>query len=191
MCGRYTIFTDADERELFEIIAAANQKYGDSSFRTGEIFPGDTVPVLTSPSFREPSLFTWGFPARSGSRPIINARSETAAEKPMFRDAVISRRCIIPSTGFYEWDAGKKKYLFTLPGSGMLYMAGLYSFYGGAARYVILTAPANESVAEIHTRMPVVLRRDMLRPWLTDDGAAIEILHTEPPELTRAPAGAG
>jgi putative SOS response-associated peptidase YedK len=191
MCGRYTIFTDADERELFEIIAAANKKYGDGSFRTGEIFPGDTVPVLTVPSFREPSLFTWGFPARSGSRPIINARSETAAQKPMFRDAVIARRCIIPSTGFYEWDAEKKKYLFTLPDSKMLYMAGLYSYFGGAAQYVILTAPANASVAETHNRMPVVLRREMLRPWLTDEGAAMEILHTEPPELSRELAGAG
>ena len=88
MCGRYTIFTDADERELFEIIEAAREQYGDGSFKTGEIFPGDTVPVLTVPYFRRPSLLTWGFPMKTGKRLIINARSETAAERPMFRDAL-------------------------------------------------------------------------------------------------------
>lgn len=188
MCGRYTIFTDADERELFEIISAANRKYGDGSFKTGEVFPGDKAPVLTMPSFREPSVFSWGFPSRSGSRLIINARGETAAEKVTFRDAVFARRCIIPSTGFYEWDAAKKKYRFTLPGSEALYMAGLYNVFGDVVRYVILTAAANESMAETHDRMPVVLRRDMLRPWLTDTGDALEILHTVPPELARAQA---
>lgn len=185
MCGRYTIFTDADERELFEIIAAANQKYGDSSFRTGEIFPGDTVPVLTSPSFREPSLFTWGFPARSGSRPIINARSETAAEKPMFRDAVISRRCIIPSTGFYEWDSEKRKFLFGMEGSSALYMAGLYTYYMDEMRFVILTTEANESILDVHNRMPLVIPRYDIEAWLFDNAASSEILRRVPPMLTR------
>jgi Uncharacterized conserved protein len=185
MCGRYTIFTDADERELFEIIAAANLKYG--NFKTGEVFPSDRAPVLTAPSFREPQVFTWGFPARD-NKLIINARSETAADKITFRDAVFSRRCIVPSTGFYEWDSAKKKFHFTLPGAQALYMAGLYTVYGDVARYVILTAEANESMAETHNRMPVVLRRDMLRPWLTNTDDALEILHTAPPELQRAQA---
>lgn len=186
MCGRYTIFTDADERELFEIIAAAKIKYGEDSFKTGEIFPGNTVPVLTVPSFREPELLTWGFPMNTGKGLIINARSETAATRPMFREALAHRRCIIPSTGFYEWDAGKQKYLFTVPGTQMLYMAGLFGSFDDGARFVILTAAANSSVSETHNRMPVVLRRDMLRPWLTDTSSAYEILRTVPPELTRA-----
>ena len=188
MCGRYTIFTDADERELFEIIEAARERYGDGSFKTGEIFPGDTVPVLTVPYFRRPSLLTWGFPMKTGKRLIINARSETAAERPMFRDALASRRCIIPSTGFYEREAAKQKYLFTEPGTKILYMAGLYSFYEGEARFVILTAAANSSVSETHDRMPVVLRRHMLRAWLSDTGEAANIQRDVPPQLLRAPS---
>lgn len=188
MCGRYTIFTDADERELFEIIESAKAKYGEGSFKVGEIFPGDTVPVLTVPSFRQPQLLTWGFPAKTGKRLIINARSETASALPMFRDALARRRCIIPSTGFYEWDAGKQKFLFTVPGTRMVYMAGLYGIFDGRMRFVILTAAANESVSGTHDRMPVVLRREALRDWLTDAGAAAEILRTVPPELERMPS---
>ena len=67
----------------------------------------------------------WGY--QLPSTLVINARAETALEKPLFRESVRSRRCLIPSTGFYEWDGQKRKYLFTLPGEGV-------TLYGGAVR---------------------------------------------------------
>ena len=91
---------------------------------------------------------------------VINARAETAGEKPLFRESVAARRCVIPSTGFYEWDRDKRKHLFRL-----------------------LTTAANASMAPIHDRMPLVLRREQLEPWLREPEIAAALLHTPPPEL--------
>ena len=184
MCGRYTIFTDADEAELFAILEAATAKYGENSFKTGEIFPSDRVPVLTEPFFRRPELLTWGFPGfGTKNRLIINARAESAASRPSFRSCLENGRCVIPSTGFYEWNKNKAKYLFSQNGSGLVYMAGLYRKFDGEGRFVILTAPANSSMISVHERMPVVLERQALRSWLCDREAAIKLLTHTPPEL--------
>jgi hypothetical protein len=75
----------------------------------------------------------WGFPNfRSKSGVIINARAETALDKKTFRESLLSRRCVIPSTGFFEWTktGAKKKYLFRETGKSLLYMAGIYNDYG-------------------------------------------------------------
>ena len=121
---------------------------------------------------------------------VINARAETAAEKPLFRDSVRSRRCLIPSTGFYEWDGQKRKYLFTLPREGALYMAGLYDRRGSEECYCILTTAPNASMRPIHDRMPLILTGEQRQRWLADADAATEILTVVPPELTRASAEA-
>lgn len=71
-----------------------------------EVFPSDGAPVLV---LREgkvvPAVMGWGFPGMQAGRNVINARAETAEERPMFRDGVAARRCVVPATGFYEWDA--------------------------------------------------------------------------------------
>ena len=67
-------------------------------------------------------------------------------EKPLFRDSAASRRCAVPSTGFWERDGEKQKYFFTLPGETALYMAGLYAVRDGTPRYCILTTEANASI---------------------------------------------
>ena len=132
-----------------------------------------------------PQLLTWGFPGFKGQRTIINARAETAPDKPMFRKCLEQRRCVIPSTGFYEWAADKQKIRLNLPGDRALYMAGLYNEFAGEPRYVILTTAANESISDVHNRMPVVLPRDRITEWIDDLGAAMDILHTVPPMLDR------
>ena len=115
-----------------------------------EVFPSDGAPVLV---LREgkvvPAVMGWGFPGMQGGRNVINARAETAEERPMFRDGVAARRCVVPATGFYEWDADKRRYLFRMPARTELYMAALYGVFGGEARYCILTTQANASVAPV------------------------------------------
>ena len=120
-----------------------------------------------------------------GGRNVINARAETAEDRPMFRDGVAARRCVVPATGFYEWDADKRRYLFRMPARTELYMAALYGVFGGEARYCILTTQANASVAPVHHRMPLVLRAQEVRPWLEDEHTARRLLHETPPELER------
>lgn len=116
---------------------------------------------------------------------VINARAETAADKPMFRASVASQRCVIPSTGFFEWDSQKRKYLFQLPGEDMLYMAGLYSIRDGKPCYCILTTSANDSMKDIHHRMPLVLKREQVAPWLEQPKAAGDYLRMTPPLLKK------
>ncbi len=161
--------------------------------KSGEIFPTDVVPVLAwEEDAVHPRLFSWGFPRWQGSGVIINARRETVLEKKMFRQAFLERRCIIPSHGFYEWKkrAGQKqkeKYLLRLPGTPLLYMAGIYTLYRQEGLelpgFVILTTSASPSVQPIHERMPVILRPDEQNNWLRDEIFARRAIEREGPQL--------
>ena len=187
MCGRYFIDGDDLPEELERILEELNRKNTPENLKTsGEIFPSDVVPVLANSRRQDvqPFAMRWGY-SFPGGRPVINARAETAPDKPMFRQCLEQRRCVIPSTGFYEWAADKTKYRFRLPGEDALYMAGLYNEFAGEPRYVILTTAANESIADVHNRMPVVLPRARIAEWIGGLGAAMEILRAVPPMLER------
>lgn len=185
MCGRYN-FTVEQSDEIREILDKVNAKAKGGKVNTGEVFPTHKVPILISDNGRiEPELSIWGFPQYNKKGVIINARSETAFEKKTFRESLLGRRCIIPSTGFYEWDSRKQKYLFRMEGTNALYMAGLYSYYGDEMRYVILTTDSNASMKEVHHRMPLVLPKKDIEAWVLDQSASAEILHREPPQLLK------
>lgn len=189
MCGRYVLFSDPDLKEIRDILEEMQRK--DETFRTGEIFPTDRAPILIQKgTAATPEAASWGFPRFRGKGVIINARAETVPEKPMFRDCLPARRCVIPSTGFFEWshDGKKTKYRFNLPGAGVLDMAGLYGVFQGEKRFVILTTAANRSMAEVHGRMPVVLDGSGRKRWLGDAEEAVNLLAETPPELVRIPA---
>jgi len=190
MCGRYYIEDDETIQEMRRIFDEINKKYNNTpqgeAMKTGEIFPTDIAPVLVAEQQSSQAvLMTWGFPRWQGSGVIINARAETAAEKPMFRSSISQRRCIIPSTGFFEWDhldgKPKSKFLLHSKESPILYMAGLYSKFedprvGKYAAYVILTVDANASVRPIHDRMPLVVEPGQYDRWLHDEGYARTIM---------------
>jgi putative SOS response-associated peptidase YedK len=145
------------------------EAYQGLSLKTeGEIFPGDTVPVQTGVDCYEP--MKWGFAAFDGKL-IINARSETAAEKPMFREAMLTRRCLIPASGYFEWKKdGKKKtkYAFHLPNSP-LYLAGCFHQEKDSPLpvFVILTRDAVNGLEEIHDRMPVIIPEERIIDWFS------------------------
>ena len=186
MCGRY-LFTAGQAEEIRHIAEEIDKKYNAGSWKQGEIFPSAKAPVLLERGGDiRPELLTWGY--RMPKSLVINARVETAAEKPLFRESVASGRCVVPSSGFYEWDGRKRKYLFSLPGDGALYMAGLYSVRDGKPSYVILTTDANGSMREVHHRMSLVLPKDQVASWLTEPEAADGFLRMTPPELERTAA---
>ena len=118
MCGRYQ-FTAEQCEEIRQIAEAIQRKYGAGAWTPGEIRPSNHAPVLLDGAGGPvPKLMKWGY--QLPGTLVINARAETAAEKPLFRASVRSRRCLIPSTGLYEWDGQKRKYLYTLPREGAL-----------------------------------------------------------------------
>jgi putative SOS response-associated peptidase YedK len=185
MCGRYN-FTVEENDEIIEILEKLNAKLHGTAVKTGDIYPTNQAPILTLEKEEvSPVLGAWGFPKFDEKGVIINARSETAFEKKTFRDSLINRRCIIPSTGFYEWDSMKRKFLFRMEGTKVLYMAGLYSYYRDELRFVVLTAQANESMSEIHDRMPLVIPKQEVSAWIKDNQATNDFIKRVPPLLVR------
>ena len=119
------------------------------------------------------SAFEWGMLPSWGNfrRPVINARCETAHEKPMFRHAFRSRRCVIPVSAYYEWLAGpgsKQPYCIRPVGGSPMLLAGLYT----GRQCVIMTRAARPDIAHIHDRMPVAVSRPLLEVWLQEYEAA-------------------
>lgn len=194
MCGRYQF--SQEQAELRGMLRQLKERYPDVPVKTGEVFPTDTVPVLIGEGAAlAPQPMGWGFPNFRNKGVIINARSETAGEKKMFQHSLVCKRCIVPTSGFFEWShtEGKRKYLFREPSTELLYLAGLYNDFAGERRFVILIQDANNSMCEIHNRMPVILQRGELHAWATDNSQTFPLLRRIGPELTYtevAPDGA-
>ncbi len=185
MCGRYLAIMEGEIAEYREIINEVNERYKDKpeleAMAKAEVFPTNVSPVLVpEPGKASPLLMKWGFPKWDGKGVIINARSETALDKKMFRVPLMKRRCVVPSAGFYEWrqEEGKKqKYLFRLPGTKALYMAGIFDTFGTDTAYTIITTQANETMAPYHDRMPLILPPERIDSWLYDLPFALDFLH--------------
>ena len=193
MCCRYYFGDDETDGKAAAILRVMERQYP-GAFKTGEIHPGDSVPAIIRREDRivaVPAVF--GFPGPRDHGLLLNARAETAAEKRSFAGCLAERRILLPASGFFEWgrDARKTKYFFTVDGGALLYLCGIYRVVGGLRRFVIFTREANESMADTHDRMPVIVGADTVRTYLTDYGAAMELLKTAAPALTRRAAEDG
>ncbi|NLA86502.1 MAG: SOS response-associated peptidase [Clostridiales bacterium] len=180
MCGRFYIPPDDDESGFEAIMAQVKRIFGNSpalsEMKRGEIFPTEIVPVVTAEA---PSLMKWGFTRFDGKGVIINARLETAGEKPMFKKAFDTRRCLIPARHYFEWRKdGTAKTKYAIGTDAPIYMAGIYTFDKDAhlPLFVILTRPAAPGLSFIHDRMPVILPEHIRRKWLSEPVGTEELL---------------
>ena len=177
MCGRYYIESDDIAEELQAIIEEVNRKQKEReekeqtapapslAVKQGEVYPSDMAAVVTAD---HPHAMRWGFTRFDGKGLVINARSETIGEKPMFRAA---RPCLVPASHYFEWEhRGKEKvkYRIGLPGKP-IYMAGLYRMEQGAPVFTILTRDPAPQIAFIHDRMPLILPASARAAWLNGD----------------------
>ena len=188
MCGRYSLFTEEENQEIMRIVKSLDNRYPGNNMKHGEIFPTNTAPILClEENGIKPELSTWGFPRFGAKGVIINARSETADSRPMFKKSLHTRRCVVPSTGFYEWSQSgtKTKYRFNLPNDHTLYMAGIFNEFNGENKFVILTTNANDSIADVHNRMPIILKKEMTEDWIMSEEFALSYLHATMPMLQR------
>ncbi len=147
------------------------------------VAPTQDVPIIRrEEGERRLAMVRWGLvPSWSKelpkSKPLINARSETVAEKPSFRSAYGSRRCLVMADGFYEWKRSEKTPLpfYVSPAAGgMFAMAGVWERWqpkqgDGVESVAIITTSANETLSAIHHRMPVVIDPDNMDDWLSAD----------------------
>lgn len=179
MCGRFIIFSEAEEREIKSIVEDINEKYKDSIFKKdAETFPTDISPVITYEGGKKNiSLLKWGFPNPKGGPVIINARGETILERPMFREPFASHRCLIPASAFFEWkqvDKKKQKYIIRSSETDLFYMAGLYEGFidkNGQpfTGFVVITTSASSKMSLIHERMPVILTdKSAIELWVNN-----------------------
>lgn len=181
MCGRYSIF---DLHLLGEFLTAVPIEWPGSIPPTWNAAPSQLLPVLVEDENEEHWTIreqSWGLIPRwtkPGERPNvapINARSETLREKPMFRHLIRGHRCIVPANGFYEWErknGGKQPWFIHLHDSPMMLFAGLYDEARNAEgsprpSYTILTTRANDAMAGLHDRMPVIIPPDGAEHWLS------------------------
>ena len=188
MCCRYML---EESPELRPIVEAMNRSPlsgrvfpADTLRFSGEIRPSDTVPVLAPARSGHPAVFPmrWGF---TGKSLLINARSETAASRPLFRDSWQSRRCAVPASCYFEWEHlpapdGRKKagtrYLLRQRDSALTWLCGLYRMEEGIPCFVILTREPGESLRFIHDRMPLILPESAVGGWIRPETRPEELL---------------
>lgn len=143
------------------------------------ICPTNPVAVVTSDGGRRLRVMRWGYvplwyKTLTDGPLILNARSETVADKPAFRDAIRQRRCIVPATGFYEWSAGpgntRLPWYFTRSDGAPMALAGLWTHWGDMDTVAIVTGPNGINLTGIHDREPLVLEPDDWPLWLGEAG---------------------
>lgn len=179
MCGRFVQFSSLRTLEThFPIDAIAGKVIANYN-----VAPTQEVLAIIHQNRRRLEKLRWGLVPSwskdlSGASRLINARAETAAQKPSFRAAFKRRRCLIMADGFYEWQGkkgSKQPYFFTLPSSRPFAFGGLWEIWksNDAAdsdpvykSCTILTTAASESLRGVHHRMPVILQPEAYEDWL-------------------------
>lgn len=187
MCGRYTLTAPGDL--LIELGLPATEIEP-----LYNVAPTEEAPVVRArrDGGRELAFLRWGLvphwakdPSAGGAR-MINARGESAPEKPAFRDPFKWRRCGVLADGFFEWEKradGRQPFHITLAGRRPFLMAGLWERWRGGGgeplqTFSILTCEPTPAIARLHDRMPVILGRDAWDLWLDREVEDVELLRT-------------
>src|SRR4028118_1661418 len=177
MCGRYTLKTPLSVlTERFDIEDAPS-----SVTPSYNIAPTQRVAtVLSENGKRKLEMLRWGLIPSWADDPeignrTINARAETVAEKPSYRKAFKTSRCLILADGFYEWqktDSGKQPFHIRMEAGSPFAFAGLWEIWDKGEEIrscTIITTDANDLVGEVHNRMPVILHAEDYEMWLDPD----------------------
>jgi putative SOS response-associated peptidase YedK len=200
MCGRYVLYSSTDR--IAELLGVAEGPLDRPRYNiapTQQVLVGRAGAQAT----RELVFLRWGLVPRLATRGapdyrMINARAETLLERPAFRIAFRSRRCLIPADGFYEWKKGngsKQPYYIQKTDGQPFCFAGLWEHWEGEEGTVlescaIITTTANAALAPLHERMPVILAPEDYAAWLDPQGCdpaqLLPLLRPVPPEAVTA-----
>ncbi|MEO0773530.1 MAG: SOS response-associated peptidase [Pseudomonadota bacterium] len=193
MCGRFAVTLPSDAMAQLFQARPANDLPDVPNYN---ICPTNAVHVVTSEDgVRALQSFRWGFLPHWYKTPsdgplLINARAETIAEKPAFKAAARTRRCLIPATGFYEWtkddDGNRLPWYISPKGDEPLAFAGVWQHWDkgdtGVNTCAIVTTGANQTMSQIHHRMPVILQEADWALWLGEAGHGAATLMSAAPE---------
>lgn len=177
MCGRFTQTKSRKETlEALTTIELPPLFHGRYN-----VAPTQSVAIVQQQEPAQAVESIWGFEHPHSGAAIINARSETLAERPMFKHLIAEHRCLIIADGFYEWSE-KQPYYFQLEEQPLFAFAGLYC----RDCCTIITRAADENMRGIHERMPVILDSIRWNEWL-QSSAPLDLLRRPPPALTCRP----
>jgi putative SOS response-associated peptidase YedK len=191
VCGRFALTITARFFERFDLPEASMP----CTSRLN-ISPGQPAPVIFDLDGRKAVEMQWGLvpswakDVKIGAK-MFNARSETLDEKPSFRSLLKRKRCLVPTSGFYEWKKEEVKvpYMIKVRDHEYFAMAGLYDVWQGGdgsvlSTFTIVTTAAARAMADLHDRMPVIVARDLEAEWIApgelDPSLVGEILRTYP-----------
>jgi len=176
MCGRFQLSVKGKQ-----ISERFNVEVFDEFYKPNyNCAPSQKLPVITNVETGKLSYFKWGLIPSWAKDPkigykLINTRAETILEKPSFKNAFKSRRCLIPANGFYEWEKDKNKtpYRIFLKSEELFAMAGIWETWKDAENrpvhsFSIITTSANGFMEKIHNRMPVILSANHEEDWLQE-----------------------
>lgn len=202
MCGRYALDNPDAAPVRFKVSDIVEQLELRPNYN---VAPSQTLPVIVRHSPNALEFMRWGLippwakDSSVGNR-MINARAETVATKPAYRRAFRTQRCLVPASGFFEWQKlprDKQPYYFRLSSGDLFAFAGLWESWRSPEgetlhSYTIITTEANDLLAPVHNRMPVILREADEDTWLDPDLSEPEhllpLLAPYPAELMQATA---
>lgn len=187
MCTRF--FIEKNDPEIADIIKAASRsalaerflKELSKPLRTsGPVRPSEIAAAAAPGRNGRTGIFPmkWGFTTSGRKQPVVNARVETAKDKPMFRDPWREHRCAIPASFYYEWEhfidgSGKTRtgdrYIFRPRGASITWLCGLYRFENGLPVFAVITRDSAGACSEIHDRMPLILPKEKIGEWVSPD----------------------
>ena len=206
MCTRFYI--EKENAELQDIIEAAERSVLTERFllklakpltKAGEVRPTDLVPVIAPNQKGQKTVFPmkWGFTLPKSTSPVVNARVETAPEKPLFKDHWKRHRCVIPASYYYEWEHftapnGKtktgRKFLIQPAGATVTYLCGLYRLEDDLPVFTVLTREPSEELKQIHDRMPLIISGDKISDWIDTNSEPDTILSSSLIDMIFEPA---
>ena len=175
MCARLTLAKSNKQIEK-ELQKAFMFDYHPANYPSYNIPPSSKlVTVINTLSGYRIGELEWGFKLQSGL--IVNARSETAHEKKLFKEAINIRRCLVPADGYYEWDKEKTPYYFHEEENRIVYFAGIYLREQDGHKVVLLTKAASKELSPVHDRMPVVFDLKEAKRYLDKSLSQSEVNH--------------
>jgi putative SOS response-associated peptidase YedK len=190
VCARVTLTVEDIDELAGMLDAELSAEDAPRYKRRYNVAPSDTHWIVESGGDRRVlAPAKWGYvpssPPGRARKPLINVRGEQVGSGHGFRDAFESRRCVVVTDGFFEWDAGRHPFWYHRTDGGLVLLAGLYQGPpegGRDPRFTVLTTRPNKLIAPIHDRMPVIVPAARLDDWLTAPPAAAAALIQPAPE---------
>ena len=181
MCGRFQLELSMDDiLNIIDVLGEVRDRYSEEhlssySHEKKDIYPGSKSLIVTGEGLQSS---TWGFPLHK--KLVFNARGESIFEKPMFRKAASSSRCLVPANVFYEWQGKEKiKHLVRIP-EPILFMGGVFEHFAEndgsiTRRFSIITGPSQNEMSAVHPRTPLIVSREDIKTFLNPGSPEDEV----------------